>query len=143
MSYKKWNAVIALLSVVLIGAWVTVGALSSGDWAGPVSPAAWRVLWGIILSIGFNIVAIIVVSILVSITRREQFRDERADERDIAIRDRSYRNGYFVVSISGLFVLIALAAGIGPALAVYAIFAALWLAGATVELSRLLYYRMD
>jgi hypothetical protein len=143
MSYKQWNGVVALASIVLIGAWVAQGALSSGDWAGPVSPAAWRVLWGVIWSILFNIVAIIVVTILVSIARREEFKDERADERDVAIRDRSYRNAYFVASIGGLLLLIGLANGIGPALAVYGLFGVLWAAGATTELSRLIYYRMD
>ena len=143
MSYKQWNAVVMLASVVVIGLWVAIGALSSGDWAGPVSPAAWRVLWGVIWSILFNIVAIIAVTILVSIVRREKFKDERADERDVAIRDKSYRNAYFVASIGGLLVLMALAFGIGPALAVYGLFAALWAAGAATEISRLAYYRIS
>jgi heme/copper-type cytochrome/quinol oxidase subunit 2 len=143
MSYKQWNAMVTLASVVVIGLWVAQGALASGDWAGPVSPAAWRVLWGVIWSILFNIVAIIVVTILVSIARREEFKDERSDERDVAIRDKSYRNAYFVASVGGLLVLMSLAFGIGPAQAVYGLFAVLWAASAATEISRLAYYRLS
>ena len=49
---------------------------------------------------------------------------------------------YFVASITGLVCLVMLAFGVEPALAIYALFGGLMLAGVLDAASRLLYYRL-
>jgi hypothetical protein len=82
------------------------------------------------------------MSILVSIARREEFKDERADERDQAVGLRGMRNAYFVASIAGVVTLFCLAFGVNPGGAAYALFGGLMLAGVVDAASRLVYYRI-
>jgi hypothetical protein len=142
MSYKEWNAGILLVASLLISAWVAYDATYAGTFGAPVAHLAQTLIYAILISIGFNIVAVIAVTIGVSIARREQFKDERADERDRAVAAKSMRNAYFALSIGGAATLAVLAWGPGGNLGVYALFAALMLANATDSASRLYYYRI-
>ncbi len=140
MSYKEWEAAIMVAGALVVSAWVAWETTSA-----PVSelvPAASRLLWAVGAVIVFNILATIIVTVIVSATRRETFQDERADERDRAIAARAMRNGYAVLSVGGLGIIVLLALGVSPILATYALFGAMMLAGATDSASRLLYYRL-
>jgi len=140
MSYKEWEAVVNILGALVIGAWVIFEALVNP--APSVSAVASRLLWAILYVVLFNIAAMIVMSILVSIARREEFKDEKADERDKTVSTRGMRNAYFVASIAGVTSLFYLAFGADPAEAAYALFAGLMLAGVVDAISRLVYYRI-
>lgn len=140
MSFKEWTAVISILSAGVISGWVLQQA--QAEPLTELSAVAMRLLWAIGAVIVLNIVAMIVFSILASIATGREVKDERADERDRAIAMRSMRNAYFVASIGGLGFLVLLAFGFAPALAVYALFGALMLAGVTDSVSRLVYYRL-
>jgi hypothetical protein len=142
MTYKEWNAVIQVVSALVIGGWVVLDFAGGGAAGLGVVQVAQKLVWAIAAVIVFNIVAIIVVTILVSIARREEFKDEKDDERDRSVIDRSMRNGYVVTSIAGGLLLLALASGVDPVLAAYGIFAAPMLGGVTEALSRLVYYRV-
>lgn len=142
MSYKEWNAGILLVASLLIGAWVAWDAVFGGTLAGPVSHLAQTLIYAILISIGFNIVAVIVVTIIVSIVRREQFRDDKADERDRSVTARSMRNAYLALSIGGAATLAVLAWGPGGTIPIYMLFAALMLANITDSASRLYYYHV-
>ncbi len=138
MSYKQINAAIGVAFSVAVAIGVTLDAMFN-----PISDPtviAGRLLWAIGFSILFNIIAVIVVSILAGIAGRKEFKDERADERDVMVAARSMRNAYFVASIGGLVVIIMVAAGADPGLAVYVLFMGLLLAGAADAASRLVYY---
>jgi hypothetical protein len=140
MSYKEWEAVVNIIAAIVIGAWVLFEALTNP--APSISAAAGRLLWAIFYGVLFTIGAMIVMSILVSIARREQFRDEKADERDKLVSLRAMRNGYVVASIAGVTCLLYLAFGSNAAEAAYALFFGLMLAGIVDSASRLLYYRI-
>ena len=140
MSYKEWEAVVNILGAIVIGAWVIFEAVT--DPASSVAEVAARLLWAILFVVLFNIAAMIVMTILVSIARREEFKDERADERDNAVTLKSMRNGYIVASIVGAASLFPLAWGYDPAVAAYALFGGLMLAGVIDAVSRLVYYRI-
>jgi hypothetical protein len=113
-----------------------------GGMATSLPEAAWEVIWAIGYSIGFNILAVIVGVIAVSILQREELKDERTDERDRMVNDRSMRNAYFVLSIGVLGVLIWQGLGLDAVLGPYALFGVSMLAGATFGVSQLYYYRM-
>lgn len=138
MSYKEWNAVIMVAGSVAIAIWVTVDALVNP--VSEVSVIAGRLVWAIGFTVLFNILAVIGMTIVVSIARRQEFKDERDDERDVAITAKSMRNAYFVASITGLVALIIFASAADPGLAIYVLFAGLLLAGAIDAGSRLVYY---
>lgn len=140
MSYKEWEAVVNVLGAIVIGAWVIFEAVT--DPASSVAEVAARLLWAILFVVLFNIAAMIVMTVLVSIARREEFKDERADERDKAVSLRSMRNGYVVASIVGAASLFPLAWGNDPAVSAYALFGGLMLAGVVDAASRLVYYRI-
>ena len=142
MSYKEWNAGILLAASLLISAWVAWDAIVGGTFTAPVSHLAQTLLYAILISIGFNIVAVIVVTIIVSIVRREEFRDERADERDKAVTARAMRNAYLALSIGGAVTLAVLAWGPGGTIPIYVLFAALMIGSATDSASRLYYYHV-
>jgi hypothetical protein len=142
MSYKEWNAGILLVASLLIGAWVAWDAIYGGTFAGPVSHLARTLIYAVLVSIAFNIAAVIVVTIVVSIVRREQFRDEKADERDRSVTARSMRNAYLALSIGGAATLAVLAWGPGGTIPIYVLFAALMLANITDSASRLYYYHV-
>ncbi|WP_437669864.1 hypothetical protein [Sorangium sp. So ce131] len=142
MTFKEWNAAIMLTGQMMIAGWLVFDAVTTQGWDAPVSAVSQRLLWALLASVAFNVVATIVVTILVSVIRREQLKDERADERDKAILARSMRNGYLVLSSSGGAVLLLLALGGSPALGAYALLAALMLGGAADSISKLVYYRI-
>lgn len=140
MTYKELNAAVMILSGAGIAAWVAWQAMTVP--APDLESVAWRLLYAIGLNIIINIALMIVATILVSIAQRAELKDERADERDRSISDRSLRNGYFAVSIGGLAVIIMLALGQGPIVAAYALFGVLMLGGLIDPVSRLVYYRV-
>lgn len=140
MSYKEWEAVVNVLGAIVIGAWVIFEALTNP--ATSVAEVAARLLWAILFVVLFNIAAMIVMTILVSIARREEFKDERADERDRAVGLKGMRNGYVVASIIGAASLFPLAWGYDPTVAAYVLFGGLMLAGVVDAVSRLVYYRI-
>jgi uncharacterized membrane protein len=143
MTYKEWAAVIELLSAAVIGVWLVYDAMNGGLGDGTVASVAMRLLWAIGTVIVFNILATIVITILVSIARREEFKDEAADERDRLIGALASRNGYAVVSIGAALGLVLLAFGADPVIAAYALFGAPMLGGLTDAVSRLVYYRIS
>jgi hypothetical protein len=140
MSFKEWTAVIMLVGQVVITAWLV------NDWMGSppetVQAAATTLIWAIVYMVVFNIVAAIVMAILISIARREEFKDEAADERDKVIATKSMRNAYFATSIAGVVTLLMLALGVDPVLAAYALFGAMMLGGTADAVSQLVYYRL-
>jgi len=143
MTYKEWNAAIMVTSGVLVSAWVAFDALFGVDgWRGSVAHVAADMLWAIGYVVAFNILATIVVTILVSIVQREELKDEKSDERDHAVAAKAMRNGYFVLSIGCVAILVLLAFGAAPVLAVYALFGASMLAGVVFAASQLVYYRI-
>lgn len=140
MTYKEWNAVIMIAGSAIIAVWVIFESMTNP--AVGAAAIAGRLVWAIGLNIVLNIVLVIAMAILVSIARREEFKDERADERDLAVNARSMRNGYFIASIAGLVCLIVFAMGADPGLALYTLFGGLMLAGVADAASRLVYYRI-
>lgn len=139
MSFKEWNAAVTIAVSVVVGIWVAIEAIGSP--APSLAAMAGRLVWAIGVTIVLNIVLMIAMAILVSMARREEFKDERADERDLAITARGMRNGYFIASIAGLICLILLALGMSAELAIYTLFGGLLLAGVADAASRLVYYR--
>src|SRR5687767_4360953 len=129
MSFKEWEAAIQIASALVVTIWLVADATGPGIGDGTVASVAMRLLWAIGAVIVFNIVVIIVVAIFVSIARREEFKDEKADERDRAINASSSRNGYIVTSLGALAGLIGLAFGIDPVLGAYTLFGAPMLGG--------------
>ena len=142
MSFKEWTAVVQLAGVVVITIWLANDLTSGGMGELTVAAVAMRLLWAIGAIIVFNIIALIVVAILVSIARREEFKDEKDDERDRLITAKSSRNAYAVVSVSAACGLVALAFGVDPVIGAYALFGAPMLGGTADAVSRLVYYRI-
>jgi len=142
MSFKEWEAAIQIASALVVTIWLVADATGPGIGDGTVASVAMRLLWAIGAVIVFNIVVIIVVAIFVSIARREEFKDEKADERDRAINASSSRNGYIVTSLGALAGLIGLAFGIDPVLGAYTLFGAPMLGGVVAAASQLYYYRV-
>ncbi|MBI4920108.1 MAG: hypothetical protein HY834_00020 [Devosia nanyangense] len=142
MSYKQWNVVLTLASQVLIAGWLIWDAMVAPSAGAPVSAVAAKLLWAGLVMIIISIAAAIGAAIVGSIVTREEFKDERADERDKAIYARSMRNAYFVSSIAGLGALLLIAFGYDPVAAVYALFIGGMLAGAVGSVSQLVYYRI-
>lgn len=140
MTYKEINAAAMLLGVVVVSAWIAVGALAEPGL--PVAAIAARMCWAILASIAFNIVAVILAVVVASMVQRREVKDERSDERDRTVAARAMRNAYFVASLGGLVSLLVLAFGGEMSTAIYVLFAALMLAGATDSVSRLIYYRV-
>ena len=87
MSYKEMLAAVQLLTQVLAAVWLIYDATTGGFLGITVAQAAVKLLWVIGAVIGFSIFATIVATVLVSIARREEFKDEPADERDGLIGD--------------------------------------------------------
>lgn len=141
MSFKQWNAVFMLIGAIAIGIWLIYDTIAVGHSAGVAAVAA-KLLWAGLAMIVFDILAAIGTAIVGSIVTREEFKDERADERDKAVYARSMRNAYFVVSIGGLATLLILAFGYDPVFAAYAVFIAGLLAGAAGAISQLVYYQL-
>ena len=142
MSFKEWTAVGQLAGQVVIVAWLVLDAMGGGVAGLTVTDVAVRLCWAILAMIGLNIALTIVAVIVGSIVQGEALKDEKSDERDIAIDTRSSRNGYYITSSAAALSLLALALGADPVFAVYALFVAPMLGGATDSVSRLVYYRV-
>ena len=140
MTYKELTALVMILSGVGIATWVAWQAMTAP--APDVVSVAWRLLYAIGFTILINIALMIIATIVVSIAQRQELMDERADERDRAINDRSMRNSYFALSFGGLGVIVALALGQDPVFTAYALFAVLMIGGLVDPVSRLVYYRI-
>lgn len=142
MTFKEWTAVIQLAGLALIAAWLAFDIAGNPAAYATINAAAGRLVWAIVAVIAFNIVATIVVTILVSIARREELKDEKADERDRFVNARSSRNGYVVTSTGAALSLLALAFGADPVLGAFALFGAPMLGGTVDAISQLIYYRL-
>jgi hypothetical protein len=142
MSFKEWTAVGQLIGQVLVVGWLVWDGMSGGgtglDFAGVAVRLCWAIVAMIVLNIALTILSVIVGSILAG----EELKDEKADERDHSIDARSGRNSGYVTSSAAGLSLLALALGVDPVFAVYALFAAPMLGGTTDALSRLVYYRL-
>ena len=142
MTQKELEALVMVLSTVVISGWVWWDATTNGMPA-DVSGAAWKMVWAVGYSILFNIIAVILGHILFAIfTGGRNITDEKTDERDRLINGKAMRNGYFVLSIGVLGVLIWQALGLDAVLAPYVLFGISMLAGAVFAGSQLIYYRL-
>jgi formate/nitrite transporter FocA (FNT family) len=141
MTFKEWSAMSMLAGQALVTAWLVDDAMRAGALGRSVAQVSRTLMWATAAMVAFNIVATIVVAILVSIVRREELKDEAADERDRAVQTRSMRNAYIALSTGAACSLLLLALGLDPVVAAYALFTALMLAGATDSASQLYYYR--
>lgn len=142
MTFKEWHAAVMLAGAAVMSGWVAVEVVQPGALERSVAEISTRLIWVIGYAVAFNIVAMIVVAILVGIVRREELRDEPADERDRLVDARAMRNGYLALSVAGAGCLLALALGLEPGLGAYALFAALMASGAVHAASQLVYYRL-
>jgi hypothetical protein len=142
MLFKQWEAVVQVIGVIGVAIWLVLDLGANGPGA-TIPEAAAKLVWAMVGLIVANIVGTILVAILVSVVRREEFKDEKADERDRFIGTKSNRNGYIVTSsVAGLSILALAFSGIDPVYAVYALFAAPVLGGVTDAVSQLVYYRI-
>lgn len=142
MSHKEISAWVMVLSAVVISAWVGLGLVNDGV-AGTAQEGAVRMAWAIGYTVALNIVAVIIGVIVVSIVRREEVRDERADERDRMVSARAMGNGYFVLSIGIAGVLIAQALGIADVWVPYLLFGVSMLAGGIFAATQVVLYRIS
>lgn len=143
MTQKVLEAWVMVLSAIVISVWIWWDATSNGLPA-DLSAAAWKMLWAIVSVIVFNIVAMIVGNILFAVvTLGKTIPDEKADERDRLINSKGMRNGYFVLSIGVVGMLIWQAFGLPAVLGPYGLFGISMLAGATYAASQLVYYRIN
>jgi hypothetical protein len=129
MSFKEWTAVVQLAGQAVVTVWLVYDAthLAAVYWTIP--SVATKLLWVIGFMVLFNIAGLILVSIGVAIARREEFKDERPDERDQTVFNKSNRNAYHTVSAGGLVTIVFLATGQDPVLGLYVLFAILMLGG--------------
>ena len=142
MTFKEWHAVIQLIGQVLIVGWLVLDGMGGGAAGLDFGGVAARLCWAILAMIGLTILLTIVTVIMVSVVQREELKDEAADERDRLVAALGGRNGGAVTSSVAALSLPALALGVEPILAVYALFAAPMLGGTTDAISRLIYYRV-
>jgi hypothetical protein len=143
MTQKELEAGVMVLSTVVISGWVWWDATRGGV-PGELSAAAWQMVWAVGYSIVFNIIAVIVGHIAFAIvTGGKEISDEKTDERDRLIDSKAMRNGYFVLSVGVLGVLIWQGLGLPAVLGPYALFGISMLAGSTYALSQLIYYRIN
>jgi hypothetical protein len=142
MSQKEWEAIIQLVGLGLVVGWLVLDGLGGGFAETSFAAVAMRLVWAIAAMVAFNIIAMIITMIGIGIVTRVEPRDEKPDERDVAIGAKALRNaGGVTASLAGLS-LVVLAFGATPIFAVYALFAAPVLGGATDAVSRLVYYRI-
>jgi predicted membrane protein len=141
MTIKEISAAVMVLSAIVFSVWIGWDA-THGGLAATLPEAAWKMIWAIGYVIVFNIVAIIIGTILVSIVRREEVKDERADERDRLVSAKATQNGYLVLSVGVLAVLFGQAFGIDAVLGPYLLFGVSMLAGLIFAASQLVYYRI-
>lgn len=142
MSHREMIAGIQLVGQVLVAVWL-VWDLANGGLAGAtVTGVAVKLLWAIGAVVVFTIVATIVMTIVVSVVRRQEFKDEPADERDVLIEAKSQKWSAYATSIVAALALFPLAMGIDPVFAVYALFCAPMIGGAVNAVYQLYYYRV-
>lgn len=122
MNGKELTAWIQIIGGIAVLAWLAFKV--AGEGFGTPATLATTLLWAIGAMIVINIVGIIVAAILVSIVRREELRDEPADERDDAHDARASRIGYAASGIVAAGALIPVALGADPVWAVAALFLA-------------------
>lgn len=143
MSHKEMIAGIQLVGQALVAAWLVWDLLNGGLVGATVAGVAIKLLWAIGAVIVFTIIATIVMTIAVSVARREEFKDEPADERDLLIEARSQRWSAYITSIVAALALFPLALGADPVWAVYALFAAPMIGGTVNAAYQLYYYRVS
>ena len=143
MSHREMIAGIQLVGQVLVTLWLVYDGLTGGLVGATVVSVAVKLLWVIGAVIVFSIVATIVMTIVVSIMRREVFKDEPADERDVSIDARSLRLSAIVTSALAALALVPLAFGADPIVAVYALFGAPMIGGTINAAFQLYYYRVS
>ncbi len=141
MGSREISAAVMVLGAVVISVWVAWDAMRGGVPA-EASAAAWKMLWAIGYSILFNIVVVIIGVIAVSIARREEVKDERADERDRMIDGRANTLGYIMLSFGVLAVLIMQANGLAANFVPYWLFGIAMIAGGGSSLAKLVLYRV-
>ena len=141
MSYKEMMAGIQLAGQVLVAIWLAYDLLMGGLVDATVMGVAIKLLWAIGAVIVFTIIATIIVTIVISAARREEFKDEPADERDLLIEATSQKWNAFATSIVAALALFPLAFGIDPVFAVYALFGAPMIGGTVNAIYQLYYYR--
>lgn len=142
MSKREWTAAIQLLGVLVVAGWLGLEATNGAFENAGFADVAMKLVIAVVVGIVFSIAGTILIVIIVSIVTRTELNDEKADERDVAIDARSMRNGAVVTSSLAGLALLAVAFGWPPVLAVYALFVAPLLGGATDAASRLVYYRI-
>jgi hypothetical protein len=142
MTFKQWQAVITLVSQVLIAGWLVRDATRHPVLDATVAATATKLMWAMAALIVINIVVNIAIVVAISIAQRKEFKDEKADERDKAVIAKSGRNAQYVLSVAALGTLLMLALGADPVIGAYALFGAMMLAGATDAVSKLIYYRI-
>ena len=142
MTQKELEAGVMVLSAIVISGWVWWDATQGGVPA-ELSDAAWKMVWAVGYSIVFNILAVIVGHIGFAVmTGGRQISDDKTDERDRLVASKAMRNGYFVLSIGVLGVLIWQGLGLPAERGPYALFAISMLAGGIYAVSQLVYYRL-
>lgn len=142
MSHKEMIAGIQVVGQLLVAIWLAWDLLNGGLVGATVMSAAIKLLWAIGAVIVFTIVATIIMTIAVSIARREEFKDEPADERDLLIEAKSQKWSAYATSIVAALALFPLALGVDPVLAVYALFGAPMIGGTVNAIYQLYYYRV-
>ena len=143
MSHKEMVAGIQLVGQVLVAAWLAWD-LANGGLAGATVPSvAVKLLWVIGAAIVFSIVATILATIVVSMARREEFKDEPADERDVLIEARSQKWNAYVTSSLAALALVPLALGADPVMAAYALFGAPMIGGTVNAIYQIYAYRVS
>lgn len=143
MSHKEMIAGIQLAGQVLVGVWLVYDVMTGGLVGATVMSVAVKLLWAIGAVIGFTIVATIIMTILVSVARREEFKDEPADERDLLIEAKSQKWSAYATSIVAALALLPLAFGAEATFAVYALFLAPMIGGTVNAIYQLYYYRIS
>jgi hypothetical protein len=143
MTQKELEAWVMVISAIVISTWVWWDATHGGVPA-DVPGAAWKMVWAMGYTIVFNIVAIIIGNIIYGVASGgHTIPDEKTDERDRLINNKAMRNGYFVMSVGVLSVLVWQGLGLPPQLGPYALFAVCMLAGAIYAGSQALFYRIN
>lgn len=143
MSHKEMIAGVQLVGQVLVAIWLGYDLLAGGLAGATVMSVAVKLLWAIGAVIVFTIIATIIMTIVVSIARREEFKDEPADERDTLIEIKSQRWSAYITSALAALALFPMAFGADPIWAVYALFGAPMIGGTVNAAYMLYYYRVN
>jgi hypothetical protein len=134
---------IQLVGQVLVTIWLVYDVLTGGLAGATVASVAVKLLWVIAAVIVFTMIGTIIMAIVMSVARREEFKDEPADERDLLIEARSLKYAGMVTSSAAALALLPLAFGMDATFAVYALFGAPMLGGTVNAALQLFYYRTN